>query len=68
MFKFFFSRHRSLYCRLAWKFATTPEHVYKIAHGKAVHGQKDSDIMHELMDLHIVHRHHHSQNPDDYEM
>ncbi|MBR0037085.1 MAG: hypothetical protein IJP70_05535 [Bacteroidales bacterium] len=68
MLKFLFSRHRSAYIRLAFKFNTTPEHVYKIAHGQSVHGQKDSDIMHELLDLRIVHRHRHSQNPDDYEM
>ncbi|MBP5765057.1 MAG: hypothetical protein J6W47_08070 [Bacteroidales bacterium] len=68
MFNFLFSHHRSTYIRLAFKFGTTPEHIYKLAHGSEVHGQRDSDIMHELMDLRIVHRHRHSQNPDDYEM
>ena len=68
IFKVLKSRHRGVYFRLARKFGTTPVHVYNLAHGGSVNGQKDTDIIHELLDLKIVHRHHYSQNPDDYEM
>lgn len=62
------SRHRSEYCKLAFKHFTTPWHVYSIAHGNKIERGKDKKIAHDLLKLKIVHRHRHSQNPDDYKM
>lgn len=59
MFKFLTARHRATYIALAFKFFTTPWHVYALAHGKSAHGsKKDKKIQHELLDLGIIHRHH----------
>lgn len=68
IFNVLFARHRNTYLKLAIKHASWPTHIYELAHGATAHGQKDSDILHDLLDYNIIHRHHHSQNPDDYEM
>ena len=68
MLKVLFARHRAIYFKLALKYCTTPSHVYNLAHGEKAHGEKDSKICHELLDLRIVHRHHYSQDPNDYNM
>ncbi|MBQ0057353.1 MAG: hypothetical protein KBT20_06820 [Bacteroidales bacterium] len=73
MLKVLFARHRNVYFKLAFKYWVWPTRVYALAHGASAHSSKDSEIMHDLLDRHIVHRHdshheHYSHNPDDYEM
>ncbi len=68
MLKVLLAKHRLAYLKLAFKHWTTPGHVYELAHGKQPHGQKDSDICHDLLDMKIVHRHHHSHDPNHYQM
>jgi len=68
MFEYLYARHRSDYIRIAFHNWTTPYHVWKLAHGKHPKNKKDRRIVHELLDLGIVHRHLHSNNADDYDM
>lgn len=68
MFEYFFARHRNDYIRLAIHFRTTPTHVWKLAHGQIAKTRKETEILHELLEMGIVHRHQHSRNADDYDM
>lgn len=68
MLKVLFARHRAVYFKLAFKYFTTPGHVYSLAHGAQAHGSKDSKICHELLEKKIVHRRHYSHDPKHYEM
>lgn len=68
MLKVLFARHRSVYFKLALKYWVWPSTVYKLAHGGNAKTSKDGEILHDLLDRKIVHRHHFSQNPDDYQM
>lgn len=68
MFEYLFARHRSEYIRIAFRHWTTPKHVWSLAHGKMAKSRKDTKILHELLDLGIVHRHHHSKRAEDYDM
>ena len=68
MLKVLFATHRAAYFKLALRYWTTPSHVYNLAHGERAHGSKDSKICHELLEMRIVHRHHYSHDPKDYNM
>lgn len=68
MFNFWFSQHRATYIKLAFRYFTTPGHVYKIAHSRAILHGRDRKIAHRLCKLGIIHRAHHSQKAQDYEM
>lgn len=68
MFEYIYAKHRSTYVHLALKYWMTPNHVWKLAHGKLPKNHKEKQVLHDLLDLGIVHRHHHSANPDDYDM
>lgn len=56
MFKFLFSRHRSTYIRLGWKHLVWPGRVYKLAHKGSGHTDLDKAILHDLLDLGLIHR------------
>ena len=66
--KLLFARHRAAYFKVSWRHFVWPARVYALAHGAQAHGHKESEVLHDLLKMKIVHRHHHSQNPDDYEM
>jgi len=68
MFKFLFARHRNAYIKLGFKYLCWPEVPYNLAHGKNAKTAKHSQICHEMLKMKIIHRHHHSTNPDDYVM
>lgn len=68
MFEYLFARHRDIYIKIAYHYFTSPKHVWSLAHGKPAKTDKDSKILHELLDYGIIHRYHHSKNPDDYKM
>jgi len=68
MIRFLFAKHRKAYIKLGIKYFCWPELPYRLAHGKSAHGTKESEICHEMLKMRIIHRHHHSSNPDDYQM
>ena len=68
MFEYLFARHRNTYIQLAFKYWTSPKRVWKLAHGKMSKNRKDTAILHELLEMGIVHRHQHSTNAADYDM
>lgn len=58
MIKFLLSQHTRAYIAIGVKYHVWPERVYNLAHGKiSADGQKNHEILHELCDLGIVHRH-----------
>lgn len=65
LFDYMYSTHRWDYVKLSFRFWTTPRHVYQLAHGLDAKTQKDSDILHELHDLGIIHRHRSHRHSED---
>lgn len=57
MFEVIHAKHRKDYFRLAFKHWTSPQHVWALAHGEHSDSPKDKEILHDLVDLGIIHRH-----------
>lgn len=57
MFRFLSAKHRWMYIKMAFKYRTSPNHIWKLAHGKSPKGQRDKRILHELLDIGIIYRH-----------
>ena len=57
MFKFLRAKHRSNYFQLAWKYKLWPERVYNLAHGSRAKTEKEKKVIHDLLNLGIIHRH-----------
>lgn len=65
MFEYMFARHRADYVKIAFRHWTTPRHVWALAHGKHAKGHKDTEILHDLLDMGIIHRHNHTHDSEE---
>ena len=68
MFEYLFARHRNDYIRLALHHKTSPDRIWRLAHGHSAKTDTDREILHDLLDLGIIHHHHHSHKAEDYVM
>lgn len=66
MFEYMFARNRKAYVQIAFSHWTTPKHVWELAHGHRAKSEKDKEIIHELLDLGIIHRRgHHDEDEEE---
>ena len=68
MFEYLFARHRNDYIRLALHHKTSPDRIWRLAHGHSAENSKDTQILHDLLDLGIIYRHKRSRKAEDYVM
>lgn len=54
IWKFFFSKNKSTYIKIALKYRSMPWRVYNLAHGKRIRTQKDNKIVNDLLEEGII--------------